>query len=78
MDEFKLVNPDVRHLPNDMVKFRYEAEEKYRTDSINQVKEERAKIIEEEEKKKEEKNNNDNNNKMETDNQKVIKYNIIL
>ena len=55
MDEFKLVNPDVRHLPNDMVKFRYEAEEKYRTDSINQVKEERAKIIEEEGKKKKKK-----------------------
>ena len=32
LDEFKLVNPDVRHLPQDMVKLRYEAEEKYRND----------------------------------------------
>ena len=52
LEEFKLVNPDVRYLPQDMIKFRYEAEEKYRNDSINQVKEERQKIIEEEEEKK--------------------------
>ena len=57
LEEFKLVNPDVRYLPQDMIKFRYEAEEKYRNDSINQVKEERQKIIEEEEKKNEEKKN---------------------
>ena len=47
MDEFKLLNPDVRHLPQDMIQFRYDAEEKYRNDSINQVKEERNKIINE-------------------------------
>ena len=35
-----------------MVKLRYDAEEKYRNDSINQVKEERQKIIEESEEKK--------------------------
>ena len=47
MDEFKELNPDVRHLPQDMIQFRYDAEEKYRNDSIEQVKEERKKIIEE-------------------------------
>ena len=35
-----------------MVKLRYDADEKYRTDSIEQVKEERQKIIEATEKKK--------------------------
>ena len=38
LDEFKELNPDVRHLPQDMIQFRYDAEEKYRNDSIEQVK----------------------------------------
>ena len=63
LDEFKLVNPDVRYLPQDMVKLRYDAEEKYREDSINQVKEERQNIIEAEEKKNEEKTQNNEGDK---------------
>ena len=47
----------MRHLPQDMIKFRYDAEEKYRTDSIEQVKQEREKIIEEKEGKKKEEQN---------------------
>ena len=63
-EEFKLLNPDVRHITQDLAKFRYDSEEKYRNESINQVKEERQKIIEEEQKKKEEKNNkNEDENK---------------
>lgn len=42
-EEFKLINPDVRHITQDLAKFRYDAEEKYRNESINQVKEERQK-----------------------------------
>ena len=37
----------MRHLPQDMIQFRYDAEEKYRNESIEQVKAERQKIMEE-------------------------------
>ena len=61
MDEFKLLNPDVRYLPQEMIQLRYDAEEKYRNDSINQVKEARQKIMQEDtsnvDKKNDEKNN---------------------
>ena len=43
-----------------MIQLRYDAEEKYRNDSINQVKELRAKIIQEENTKFEDKNENAN------------------
>ena len=43
-----------------MIQLRYDAEEKYRNDSINQVKELRAKIIQEENTKFEDKNENTN------------------
>ena len=69
MDEFKLLNPDVRHLPQDMLQYRYDAEEKYRTESINQVKELRKKIIEEDNKKvdeeKDEKKEEENKNELD-------------
>ena len=69
MDEFKLLNPDVRHLPQDMLQYRYDAEEKYRNDSINQVKELRKKIIEEDNKKvdeeKDEKKEEENKNELD-------------
>ena len=72
MDDFKLLNPDVRHLPQDMIQFRYDSEEKYRNDSIAQVKEARKKIMEEDtgeidkkdEEKKEEQNQNELDEKM--------------
>ena len=69
MDEYKLLNPDVRHLPQDMIQFRYDAEEKYRNDSINQVKEERTKIINEKAEETERKNdeNKDEANQNELD-----------
>ena len=41
---FKLginLNPDVRRLPQDKIQFQYDAEEKYRNYSIEQVKEKR-------------------------------------
>ena len=67
LEEFKIVNPDVPHLPQDMIQFRYDAEEKYRNASINQVKEERQKIIEEKEKKNEEEHNKTNDGENQKD-----------
>ena len=70
MDEFKLLNPDVRHLPQDMIQFRYDAEEKYRNDSIEQVKAERQKIIDEEANSdKDKENKNEENKEAENQNQ---------
>ena len=54
---FKL--PDVRCLPQDKIQFQYDAEEKYRNDSIEQVKEKRKKIIEEEKDKEEDDKKNE-------------------
>ena len=75
MDEFKLLNPDVRHLPQDMLQYRYDAEEKYRTESINQVKELRKKIIEEDNKKvdeeKDEKKEEENKNELDEKMKKI-------
>ena len=66
MDEFKLLNPDVRYLPQEMIQLRYDAEEKYRNDSINQVKEARQKIMQEDtsnvDKKNDEKKEEENKN----------------
>ena len=61
MDDFKKKYPEVRYLKDDLIKMRYEAEEKFRNETIKQVKEERKKIIEEE-------NNNKNDEKEETNN----------
>ena len=54
MNEFKKKYPEVKGLDKDLLKFRYESEEKFRKETINQVKEERKIIIESENKKKEE------------------------
>ena len=69
MNEFKKKYPEVKGLDKDLLKFRYESEENFRKETINQVKEERKVIIESENKKKEEeskkKENEDQNNKDE-------------
>ena len=68
-EDFKELNPDVRHLSQDMAKFRYDAEEKFRISSIDEVKEEREKIIqEEEEKNKDNENNTEDKSKKRNDN----------
>ena len=54
MDEFKQKYPEVRSLNQELLKYRYDAEEKFRKETLEQVKEERNKIIEKENKKKEE------------------------
>ena len=69
MEEFKNLNPDVRHLPQDMIQFRYDAEEKYRNDSIEQVKEERKKIIEEEKSKENDEKKNEEKKEDEIQNE---------
>ena len=46
IEEFKAQNPDVKKLSKDLVKFRYEANEKYRNNTIDLIKEERNNIIE--------------------------------
>ena len=50
MDEFKKKYPEVKNLSDDLIQLRYDAEEKFRNDTIKQAKEERNKIIEENEK----------------------------
>ena len=47
LDDYKIIYPDVRSLPKELQDMRYDAYEKYRNDSIEQVKEERNKIIQE-------------------------------
>ena len=62
MDEFKKKYPEVKNLSDDLIQLRYDAEEKFRNDTIKQAKEERNKIIEENEKEKninKQENNND-------------------
>ena len=54
MDEFKKKYPDVKKLSQELLKYRYEAEEKFREETVKQVVAERNKIIEEENKKNEE------------------------
>ena len=75
MDEFKLLNPDVRHLPQDMIQLRYDGEEKYRNDSIEQVKAERKKIMEEAtgetDKKQEEKKEAESQNELDEKMKKI-------
>ena len=75
MDEFKLLNPDVRYLPQEMIQLRYDAEEKYRNDSINQVKEARQKIMEEDtsnvDKKNDEKKEEENKNELDEKMKKI-------
>ena len=75
MDEFKLLNPDVRYLPQEMIQLRYDAEEKYRNDSINQVKEARQKIMQEDtsnvDKKNDEKKEEENKNELDEKMKKI-------
>ena len=68
MDEFKNKYPEVKKLNEDLLKLRYDAEEKFRAETVKQAQEGRKKIIEEEEAKKnnkknenEEKNNDESN-----------------
>ena len=66
----------MRHLPQDMIQFRYDAEEKYRNESIEQVKAERQKIIEEDtgedkEKKNEENKEAENQNQLDEKMKKI-------
>ena len=56
MEDFKLKYPEVRTLNQELLKFRYDEDEKYRKDTIEEVKKERKKIIENEKKKKEAQN----------------------
>ena len=49
IEDFKKKHPDVRSLEPDMLKFRYNAAEKFRIQSINALKKEREKIMDEEE-----------------------------
>ena len=55
LDKFKEKYPELINSNEKLIKIRYEASEKFREETINQVKDVRNKIIEEE-KKKEEKN----------------------
>ena len=52
MDEFNKKYPEVKRLSQDLVKYRYEGEEKFRNETIEDVKKERERIIEEIKKKK--------------------------
>ena len=45
MEEFKIKYPEVRSLDPDMIKYRYNAAEKFRIQSINLLKKERQRII---------------------------------
>ena len=40
LEDYKIIYPDVRSLPKELQDMRYDAAEKYRNDSIEQVKEE--------------------------------------
>ena len=66
LEEFKTTHPDVRSLDQDMLKFRYNASEKFRIQSINLIKKEREKIIDEAEEIKIGKDNTDQNRKTYT------------
>ena len=57
LEEFKQINHDVRLLSQNMIKYRYDAEERFRNETIEQVKKEREQIIKE----IEEKNNEEEN-----------------
>ena len=61
LEEFKVKHPDVRALEPDMIRYRYNAAERFRIESINLLKKERERIIEEEKNKKSEKNNTNSN-----------------
>ena len=50
LDQYKKKYPEVVGLSEKILKYRYEAEEKYRNDTIEQVKSMRNKIIQEKEK----------------------------
>ena len=52
-EEFKKKYPEVKQLSQELFQYRYEAEEKFRNETIEAVKKEREKIIENENKKKE-------------------------
>ena len=77
MDEFKKKYPEVKKLDEELLKLRYDAEEKFRESTVEQAKKERQKIIEEEEKgnknnqnnKKDEKKNNGENKEENQENQ---------
>ena len=69
LEDYKIIYPDVRSLPKELQDMRYDAAEKYRNDSIEQVKEERNKIIEELEKKEQEEKE-----KEEQKNENIIIY----
>ena len=62
MDEFKKKYPEVKNLSDELIKLRYDAEEKFRNDTIKQAQEERNKIINENEKNKKNENKENNNN----------------
>ena len=57
VNEFKKKYPEVKKLDKELFQLRYDAEEKFRNDTIEQVKKERQEIIESENKKKEEEEN---------------------
>ena len=66
VEEFKIKHPDVRSLEPEMLKYRYNAAEKFRIQSINLIKKEREKIIDEADEIKIGKDNNDQNRKTYT------------
>ena len=70
LEEFKNKYPETKNMEQDLVKLRYDAEEKFRNDTIILVKEERNKIIDEINKKKNEnvKNEEKNNEDKDKDN----------
>ena len=70
MDEFKKKYPEVKKLDEELLKLRYDAEEKFRESTVEQAKKERQKIIEEEEKGNK---NNQNNKKDEKKGIKIIR-----
>ena len=49
-EDFKKKYPDLIGMSDKLIQYRYEAEEKFRKETVNQVIEERKKIIEEKEK----------------------------
>jgi hypothetical protein len=55
MNDFKKKYPDVKELSQELLKYRYDAEEKFRCETVEQVKKERNAIIESEKKQEEEK-----------------------
>ena len=56
IEAFKEQHPDMKRLPNDLQQYRYDQFEKFRNDTINQVKEARNNIIEAEKEKEQSKN----------------------